>query len=95
MKSFINKDLTERFEFTRAGYRTICICYDKENHKGIWELRKDGSCRGYEVVKGVKTKNPDGSVVYVDPSSEQFGKYGSCIVGKNALNISLEKLKSL
>lgn len=56
MKSFIKKDLTERFDFTRAGYRTICICYDKENHKGIWELRKDGSCRGYEVVKGVKQK---------------------------------------
>lgn len=95
MKSFIKKDLTERFDFTRAGYRTICICYDKENHKGIWELRKDGSCRGYEVIKGKKHKNPDGSVVYAYPSDEQFGSYGWYLVGKNALNRSLEKLKSL
>ena len=31
---------------------------------------------GYEVVKGVKRMNPDGSIVYVYPVDEQFGVYG-------------------
>lgn len=60
MKSFIRKSLTEKFEFTRAGYHYVNICYDRENHKGIWELRKtiDGQSRsfGFEVVKGIKQK---------------------------------------
>ena len=95
MKSFIKKDLTEKFEFTRAGYHYVNICYDKENHKGIWELRRDNKCFGFEVVKGLKTKNPDGNIVYVYPSSEQFGIAGFYIVGKNALTLSINKLKSL
>lgn len=95
MKSFKKKDLTEKFEFTRAGYHYVNICYNKENHKGIWELRRDNKCFGFEVVKGLKTKNPDGSVVYVYPSDEQFGRYGWYLCGRNALNMSLEKLKSL
>lgn len=99
MKSFIKKDLTEKFEFTRAGYHYVNICYDRENHKGIWELRKtiDGQSRsfGFEVVKGLKTKNPDGNIVYVYPSSEQFGIAGFYLVGKNALTLSINKLKSL
>ena len=31
-----------------------------------------------EVVKGKKYTNPDGSVVYVYPGSEDFGPYGKC-----------------
>ena len=35
----------------------------------------------YEVVVGVKAKQPDGSTVYVYPSSSQFGVNGWYICG--------------
>lgn len=94
MKIFA-KDIEERLEFDRCGYHYVNICLDTEKKAGIWELRKDNKCYGFEVVKGKKHKNSDGSVVYAYPSDEQFGTYGWYLVGKNALNISLEKLKSL
>lgn len=31
---------------------------------------------GWELVKGVKGKQPDGKIVYTYPSSEMFGPYG-------------------
>lgn len=39
----------------------------------------------YEVVVPVKTKNPDGSIVYVYPSAESFG------FGRGVCTRSLEK----
>ena len=89
------KNLTEMFEFDRAGYHYVNICYDSENHKGIWEMRRDNKCYGFEIVVGRRHTNPDKTVSYFYPCSEDFGIYGFYIVGKNALNRSLEKLKSL
>lgn len=89
------KDLTEMFEFDRCGYHYVNICYDKDNHKGIWEMRKGDRSYGFEVVRGKKYKNPDGNIVYIYPSDEQFGTYGWYLCGRNALNRSLDKLKSL
>ena len=89
------KDLTEMFEFDRCGYHYVNICYDKDNHKGIWEMRKGDRSYGFEVVRGRKHTNPDKTVSYFYPCDEQFGTYGWYLCGRNALNRSLDKLKSL
>ena len=89
------KDLTEMFEFDRCGYHYVNICYDKDNHKGIWEMRKGDRSYGFEVVRGRKHTNPDKTVSYFYPCDEQFCTYGWYLCGRNALNRSLDKLKSL
>lgn len=94
MKIFA-KDIEERLEFDRCGYHYVNICLDKEKKAGIWELRRDNKCYGFEVVKGKKHKNPDGSVVYAYPSDESFGKYGWYLCGRNALGRSINRLKEL
>ena len=38
---------------------------------------------GYEIVKPVKKKNPDGNIVYTYPSSEEFGRYGWFYIGED------------
>lgn len=70
------KDIKDRLEFRRIGYQYVNVALDNEKHKGIWEMRKKGKPLSYEVIKGVKKKNPDGNYVWVYPSDEQFGTYG-------------------
>ena len=31
---------------------------------------------GYELIKAKKAKQPDGKIIYIYPSSEDFGRYG-------------------
>ena len=76
----VRKDISEKMTFRRAGCDYQNIVFNEEHHCGIWKMSKeiDGVVKdmGYEVVKGVKKKNPDGSIVYVYPVDEQFGVYG-------------------
>lgn len=76
----VRTDISEKMEFRRAGYDYKNVVFDAEHHCGIWKMSKeiDGVLKdmGYEVVKGVKKKNPDGSIVYCYPGDEQFGVYG-------------------
>lgn len=77
MKTITITDLSKKKTFTRAGYKYKQITFDPERKIGIWALTtKDGDPSGFEVVKGVKTKNFDGSITFAYPSSEQFGTYG-------------------
>ena len=54
----------------------------KHNPQTGWYLYKRESNTGYkqyEVVKGKKCKDEDGSIVYTYPNSESWGKYGYTI----------------
>ena len=80
MEKTVRTDISEKMAFSRAGYDYQNIVFDKEHHCGIWKVSKkiDGVVQdmGYEVVRGIKRKNPDGSIVYVYPGDEQFGVNG-------------------
>lgn len=71
-------DIKDKKEFTFEG-DTLKQSYCAVPDKNIWVYERYnhlGRLIGYEVVKGVKVKNPDGQVVYKYPSTEQFGQYG-------------------
>lgn len=59
-------------------------CVDEENHIYVYEryYHKTDLMYIYEIVRGVRHKNPDGNIVYLYPSSEQFGSYGYTIPAK-------------
>ena len=79
-EKIVKKDISKKMTFRRSGYDYQNIVFNEEHHCGIWKMSKEteGVVKdmGYEVVKGVKKKNPDGSIVYVYPVDEQFGVYG-------------------
>ncbi len=83
-------DIKDKKRFTFEGDTLVQKeCVDAEKHIYIYErYNSSGRLFGYEVVKGVKTKNPDGNYVYKYPSSEQFGQYGYFIAKKYADTIS-------
>ena len=80
MEKFIAKDMSEKMEFGRAGYDYKNLVFDEAHHCGIWKMTRviDGEVcdMGYEVVRGKRYKNPDGSIVYRYPGDEDFGSYG-------------------
>lgn len=74
MDKIIRKDIRTYDTFRRDGYDYKKLeCNDNYS---IWEVFKDGQSRGYEVWKPKKHKNPDGNIVTVRPSDEDFGIYG-------------------
>ena len=52
----------DTFEQVRSNPETGWYLYDRGNH--------------YEVVRGKRYVNPDGSIVYTYPGSEDWGRYG-------------------
>lgn len=70
-------DISEKKEFKYVG-DTIKQCeYNEQTGLYLYErYLPNGRLLGYEMVKPVKYKNPDGSIVGSYPSSEQFGRYG-------------------
>ena len=78
MEKIFRKDISEKKEFSFDGDTLKQkYCYDEEKQIWVYErYNHSGRLIGYEVVKGIKHINPDGSLVFKYPSSEQFGKYG-------------------
>ena len=80
MERTVRVDVSQKIEFKRAGYDYKMLVFDDEHHCGIWKMTRviDGEVldMGYEVVKGIKRVNPDGTVVYRYPCSEEFGTSG-------------------
>ena len=80
MEKPVIKEIHQKMTFKRSGCDYKNILFDEEHHCGIWEMTKVIGSKtkfmGYEVVKGIKAKNPDGSIVYCYPGDEQFGVYG-------------------
>lgn len=78
------RDIKDYDSFEKFGELFMKIYADDNNH--IYVFRREKKCVettkiSYEVVKGVKIKNSNGTIVYSYPSSEKFGVYGFYIVG--------------
>jgi len=87
MKKIFNKEIKEKDTFNRIGYRYDKVYADDEKHIYVFKMTNIDPNRvittpKYELVVGKKRKNPDGAIVYVYPSDEDFGKYGWFITGK-------------
>lgn len=83
MKQIFNIDISERKTFKMFGDLFILIARNIEHNTYLYKrikLSKNGYGRttGYEIVKPIKHKNPDGNTVYTYPSSDQFG-YGRAL----------------
>lgn len=79
----IRKDLSELAELSFEGDTLKKEkCLDAEKHVYLFARHSKGRLLGYELVKGIKVKNPDGNHVYAYPSSSQFGHYGFFISKK-------------
>lgn len=87
-----SKDISDKKEFTFDGERLkLNRCLDEESHIYLFErYNSAGMLYAYELVRGIRHKNPDGQIVYVYPSSEQFGRYGF-FIAKNHLEESLTR----
>ena len=93
------KDIKDKKTFKRIGYTYTQVLADDENHVYLYKMEKKGmiDCYHYELVKGKKHKNPDGTIVYMYPGDEDFGTYGWFILGneKYATEKICEKWLSL
>lgn len=69
--NIIYKDINEVKTFEKYGDVFTQI---KHNPETGWYLYDRGT--SYEVVKGKKVKNQDGSTVFIYPSSNDWGNYG-------------------
>lgn len=83
MKKIFYNDISERKTFKMFGDLFVLIARNIEHNTYLYKrvkLSTDeyGETSGYEIVKPIKRKNPDGTTVYVYPSSEQFG-YGRAL----------------
>lgn len=73
------KDIRDLSSFKKWGATFTKVWSDDDRH--LYVFKRTGVRTDYEVIKGVKTKNPDGSIAYAYPSSEQFGSNGYYIMG--------------
>ena len=77
MKEIYRTDIEDKKEFTFEGdLLQMDYCADPEKHIYVFKRFHNNYLMGYEVIKGKKHTNPDGSVIYVYPSSDDFGKCG-------------------
>lgn len=83
---FERTDINDRKEFVFEDDLLVQKeCADEEHRIYVYEryYQKTDLMYAYEIVRGIKHKNPDGNIVYLYPSSEQFGKYGYFIPAKS------------
>lgn len=74
-------DIKDKIEFDRAGYHYKRVYEDSTNRIYVYQLFTGALYSQYEVVKGKKKKQPDGTDVYIYPGDEDFGVYGYYICG--------------
>lgn len=74
MKPIYATDISERKEFTFQGDKLKQLrCANEEQHIYVYErYNSAGRLYAYEVVRGKRRKNPDGNIVYVYPTTEDF-----------------------
>lgn len=77
METIERTDISELTEFKYDGDTlTKEKCLDEAKHIYLFaRYNKKGRLFAYELVKGVKHKNPDGGEVYTYPATSQFGRY--------------------
>lgn len=99
MKEIFRTDISQKKEFKFEGDTLKQKeCVDEEKRIYVYErYNHKGRLYGYEIVKGVKAKQPNGEIVYIYPSSEQFVRYGYFISAQWAdkdIPKYIEKLRS-
>ena len=95
MKIFA-KDIAEKKEFTFDGDRLVQkMCVDAEKKIYVYERYSgiSGRLMGYEVVNGKRYKQPDGSIIYRYPSSEEFGSNGFFVNRESDIDDCISRLK--
>ena len=78
------KDIFDLTEFNKNGYHYSQVIADRGNNIYIYKMEHIGEPLSYcqfELVRGIKRKNPDGTVVNTYPSTENFGTYAWYICG--------------
>lgn len=101
MKQIFKTDISQKTDFVFQDTRLIQKYYDSESGCYLYERYHINSptlgnrLMGYEIVKPVKHKNPDGATVYVYPSSEQFGLYGWFYPPNTSMEKLTAKFKSI
>lgn len=75
-------DIKNKKQFKRAGYNYQLV-EDFGNNWYLYEMIRymDSPIKAYELVKAKRFKQPDGEVIYIYPSSEDWGTYGWTITG--------------
>ena len=74
--SICRKSIDEKKEFNLEGDTFKFVKKNEKDNIYLYARYHNGYLHAYEVVKPVKAKQPDGSLVFVYPSSSQFGIYG-------------------
>lgn len=71
-------DIKDKKEFTIQGDKLVQLEeVDPVNRIYVYgRYTSSGVLYAYEVVKGVRYKDSDGSIIYMYPSSEMFGSKG-------------------
>lgn len=95
MSKYFATDIKNKKVFKRIGCTYYQVYADTINNIYVYDMVKDGEHRGYEIVKGIKYKNPDGSICYRFPSDEEFGVYAWSTIGtENTFDVEMEQLIS-
>ena len=100
MEKITRKDIKEINSFNKFGDNFTKVWSDDAQHIYVFKRTNKQYMSGqFEVVKGKKYTNPDMSVVWVYPSSAEFGENGYCINGarkdyKERIKMYIEKLRS-
>lgn len=71
------KNLWETPVFFKYGNKFEMVREDRENNRFLFKrTNKDGRVICYEIIRGVRYVNPDGSIVFTYPSEQYWGNYG-------------------
>lgn len=79
MKEIYSTDISELPTFEKYGETFTLIERNEENNTYLYQrTNKETGKNSYEIIKPIKTKNPDGTLVYCYPSESKFG-YGTAL----------------
>ena len=92
MEKIFKKDISEKKEFVAEDSLLKQLDYNSDSGMYLYgryffkNCRKEkiGQLMGYEIIKPVKYKNPDGTIVGVYPSNSQFGSNGWYITANSS-----------
>lgn len=77
MVTYFYTPIQERKEFAFEGDTLRFKTKNEETNYYLYErFNENGTLVGYEVVKPVRIKQPDGTEADIYPATERFGKYG-------------------
>lgn len=96
MDKIFRKDVSAKKVFKRANATYYQVYADSDNQLYIYDIMREGEHRGYEIIKTQKHINPDGSIIHILPSDEEFGSYGWTTIGtENTYDREIENIISI